>query len=397
MGFADKCSLNIPFPSWARDTANNPSSDFENWKELQRWADRLITECIPEAVIAAETGVAYVLCMSATGSSIAPGGDQVTFDTILAQHGFTTVGTTQWTHPASGVYVLFFDLAWDLYTGGGTVRVLVDGSVIPEGIIFDGTTGKEGQGMVIYPAQKDTTGSIYVTHNDLASLTCSANLRVGISDKAIPPTPEAGWTQIYAGDVYDLTFDGSNWWTTESANAVVSKRDLSGLVLSTFTATALEGRARGLTFDGTHLYIVGARDGLFRYDRATGALVSSVDKGADAAWNGIAWDGSALWVVEDLDNQLRRYDTSGTVIVQHVVENEAWNACAMFAGDLFVMNAAQARLVRFDTSTGAQLDIIDLTDSGMASPTGVWIDEEGALYISSVGDGVYVRNAPLGV
>lgn len=46
MGFADKCSLNIPFPSWASDRGN-PSEDHENWKELQRWSDRLLRECLP--------------------------------------------------------------------------------------------------------------------------------------------------------------------------------------------------------------------------------------------------------------------------------------------------------------------------------------------------------------
>lgn len=44
---ADRCSLNIPFPSWARDDSNRPESDFENWKELSRWADHLLRECLP--------------------------------------------------------------------------------------------------------------------------------------------------------------------------------------------------------------------------------------------------------------------------------------------------------------------------------------------------------------
>lgn len=41
MSFADKDSLHIPYPSWAKDGDVDDDRDFENWKELQRWADRL--------------------------------------------------------------------------------------------------------------------------------------------------------------------------------------------------------------------------------------------------------------------------------------------------------------------------------------------------------------------
>ena len=37
---ADRCSLNIPFPSWARDNPNTPELDYQNWLEVMRWADR---------------------------------------------------------------------------------------------------------------------------------------------------------------------------------------------------------------------------------------------------------------------------------------------------------------------------------------------------------------------
>ena len=38
---ADRNSLHIPFPSWARDDSDRPELDYENWKELSRWASRL--------------------------------------------------------------------------------------------------------------------------------------------------------------------------------------------------------------------------------------------------------------------------------------------------------------------------------------------------------------------
>ena len=37
---ADRCSLNVPFPYWARDNPNQPELDSQNWLEVMRWADR---------------------------------------------------------------------------------------------------------------------------------------------------------------------------------------------------------------------------------------------------------------------------------------------------------------------------------------------------------------------
>lgn len=48
MGFADKFSLKIPYLSWAKDSnIKGGDLDFENWKELQRWADRLEMGALP--------------------------------------------------------------------------------------------------------------------------------------------------------------------------------------------------------------------------------------------------------------------------------------------------------------------------------------------------------------
>lgn len=48
MGFASRCHLKIPFPSWAKDAkVEGGDRDFENWKEMQRWADDFYTTCLP--------------------------------------------------------------------------------------------------------------------------------------------------------------------------------------------------------------------------------------------------------------------------------------------------------------------------------------------------------------
>lgn len=43
MGLATRDHLHIPYPSWAKDgQVEDGDLDFENWKELQRWADRFM-------------------------------------------------------------------------------------------------------------------------------------------------------------------------------------------------------------------------------------------------------------------------------------------------------------------------------------------------------------------
>lgn len=182
MPAADKCSLHLPFILWSRDSEEGPVRDFENWKELQRWADRLVSECIPEA-ITNNTGTAKLLVMSATGDEIASGGDYVNFDTIVAQHGFDDVGINSWVHPvSSNCWILAYTHDWDSYQGGGIIRMELDGVLIPEGIILPSGPGQQGMGFIMYSAVAGQTGKIYVAQMSGAGQLCNANVQVGISD-----------------------------------------------------------------------------------------------------------------------------------------------------------------------------------------------------------------------
>lgn len=43
MPAASKDNLKVPYPNWAKDGGvDGGDRDFENWKELQRWADRFL-------------------------------------------------------------------------------------------------------------------------------------------------------------------------------------------------------------------------------------------------------------------------------------------------------------------------------------------------------------------
>lgn len=127
---------------------------------------------------------AHLLCMSVTGDSIASGGDYVGLSSIVAQHGFDTVQPYggAWTHPVSGVYLLIYTHAWDTYQGGGAIGLELDGTMIPEGLIVDGSSGDRVHGAVAYAAEAGQVGKIKVTQSSGSAQTCDAAVRVAITD-----------------------------------------------------------------------------------------------------------------------------------------------------------------------------------------------------------------------
>ena len=131
MGFADRCHLKIPFPSWARDNKDKPEQDFENWKEVQRWADDFYQNCMPEPstsasehfrfiindyVTTATTGVFEVIPLSDSASgAFASDGVSLAADIITLPVGKwllgVTIEATWWSgQPTSGDYHIGFDL-----------------------------------------------------------------------------------------------------------------------------------------------------------------------------------------------------------------------------------------------------------------------------------------------
>lgn len=148
------------------------------------------------------TGTAHLLTMAATGDSIASGGDYITFGSIIAQQGFPTVtgAGDSWQHPVSGVYALTYEHAWDTYTGGGTVALELDGTLIPEGTVMDGTAGQEGRGTILYVAEEGRVGKVKVTQSSGAAQACDALVRVGITDpKVSAPAPGAASNVVALG------------------------------------------------------------------------------------------------------------------------------------------------------------------------------------------------------
>lgn len=138
----------------------------------------------PDATSGDATAAAQLLAMVVAGDSIGSGGDYVTFTSVVAHHGFSSFAGAgdSWTHPVSGVYVLTYEHEWDTYTGGGTVQLEIDGVVVPEGTIAEGTSGQQGRGVVAYVAEEGQVGKIKVTQSSGTAAACDALVRIAITD-----------------------------------------------------------------------------------------------------------------------------------------------------------------------------------------------------------------------
>lgn len=340
-----------------------------------------------------------LLVMSASAASVDDGGDYLTFDTVVAVKGFSPEPTAgdSWVHPVEGVYVLDYEHVWDTFDEGGTIEVEVDGELLAEGTIASGTVGLEGRGTIVYYAPGSSTGKIKVTQGSGSAQDCDAVMRLAITDPITEDVP--AWEKVFTGDVYDLVFDGTNWWTTNGGNATVTKRDTAFASVTTFSADA--NQARGITFDGTDLWVTG--DGNPGSERISehsvaGALLSSFNTGPNTDGNtGLAWDGSQLWLVWSTTGvaDAERWTTAGVMSSSFSLPGTPGDCqgAAYFGGALYVVDMT-ASLLRIFQPDGVALGTIDLSGA-VTAPTGAWIASDGTLYVSKDGDGIYRRSARL--
>lgn len=131
MGFSDKYSLNIPFPNWARDDPDQPELDAENWKELQRWADRFNREVItigsPSTSLTVETspevpvrfgGEKVEAVIQFPSLTTAGEIDLIHNGTVFATETLTTATTQLRVGPYDEPFLPLDTVGWDLTDAG---------------------------------------------------------------------------------------------------------------------------------------------------------------------------------------------------------------------------------------------------------------------------------------
>ena len=93
-----------------------------------------------------------------------------------------------------------------------------------------------------------------------------------------------------------LTWDGTNLWLADSNTDLIYELTTTGTVLSSFATPSIE--PTGLTWDGTNLWLSDTSTDLNYQLTTTGTVLSSFATPHPDA-TGLTWDGVNLWQVED--------------------------------------------------------------------------------------------------
>jgi hypothetical protein len=323
-------------------------------------------------------------------------------DTIVDQVGFgkvTTAGNDV-VLPYTATYMVAVDIEYtDGYWGGGTVEGTLD-EVTTAGMSWTRNLGVQFDDVGGFAHNAGAIFDLQISPSDGAEHTADVSVTVLLVE---PVGPLQRWSKVFTGDVWGLTFDGTYWWGSEgNSGLTVTRYDTDWAVVSTFEAPLVGfDRVRGITWDGTHLWITGDDDsgGSFtdqvkKVDTAGTEVSAFTASGGNAV--GLAWDGTDLWFIEgDATGspELRRYSTAGTLL-QTVALAASRSDVAYHDGSLYLVDSAGSAIEVRDPSDGSVVDTIDVSD-GVTNPTGVWISDDGILYVAKDGDGVYSRSGAL--
>lgn len=204
-------------------------------EKLKRYRAPVINqdEQDPEEIVLAGSKP-QLLVLTASGDSIAAGGDHVTFGTVLdRQGGFSaTAAGSSWTHPTTATYVLTYEHAWTSFTGGADVDLEIDGITAPARRIGTGTAWQFGRGTIHYYAEEGTVGRIKVTHSDGSAQVCDATMWLSVSDPLATVTGHTA--ELYINDALVAWTDD-----TLTANHTGATTLLVGELSNTATASEI--------------------------------------------------------------------------------------------------------------------------------------------------------------
>lgn len=200
-----------------------------------------------------------------------------------------------------------------------------------------------------------------------------------------------GGLRVAAGDIYDVARIGEFFWTTEGNSGVtVSKRNADGDILFSFEASAVIGsgqqRVRGITTDGTDLYLVGALDRVVRYTQAGAFVSQSPDLNSwDTGLTGVAHDGTYLRVIGGNTDRMRAYTAAWALASSADLPTAGtWEGAAWFDSHLWIINGARF----YKVTTSGSIVLSHPTIGALPDPTGIWIDPDGSVWLTQDGVGL---------
>ena len=182
------------------------------------------------------TGAAQLLCLSVMADSIAPGGDHVAFDQVLAQQGFSNVSPPSggaWVHPIGAVYTITYEHVWDGFEGGGLIEVELDGVTDLARTLAAGDVGDRCQATLSYVAAAGQVGRIKVTQGDADPQVCAATVWVAVPDPASEEDPGMGSNTVELWIGGELAGASTTPLVTSYSTATVLLGELAGTVPDT--------------------------------------------------------------------------------------------------------------------------------------------------------------------
>lgn len=205
------------------------------------------------------------------------------------------------------------------------------------------------------------------------------------------------WELVFVVENFGITWDGTNWWTTDHAHDVdpaLFRRDVDGTVLDSYSGydTASTKKNRGIVFDGADLRGVANQERCWRIDTSDGSTIDSFAVSGDTTESqiDITFDGTDLWITEASKRIIRRFSTDGTL--QETIDHPTGRTVGGIAWtgeDFWVADGDAKELVRIATD-GTEIEAIP-------GPRGVSLNgveiRDGDLYVMT--DGGLYRRQPL--
>jgi len=115
----------------------------------------------------------------------------------------------------------------------------------------------------------------------------------------------------------DMTFDGMNLWATDWQNEMVYRYDTSDCSIISSFAPSFSGKPNGMAWDGTYLW-VGEEGGQIWQMTTDGTVVRSIPSPNSSSSNprGLAYDGQYLWVGCQTIGMIYKIDTADGSILE---------------------------------------------------------------------------------
>ena len=194
------------------------------------------------------------------------------------------------------------------------------------------------------------------------------------------------------------TGNSPRFLVVDRSDRQVYRYDSAGNFIGTFDLVSGNADARGITTDGSSIWIVdGSDDEVYEYS-LTGASIGGFNLTPDNKdGTGIATDGSSVWIVDADDRRVYEYTTSGALAGSFPLDSSNSNArgIATDGSTIWVVDRSDDEVYKYDVN-GPSLGGFDL-ESGNKDPEGIttdgvniWVvDDDKNIYTYYALDGSY--------